>query len=228
MSLEKEMRDLGKATAEHLTELATACQQATFGFNQTDVLDESYHKGGKMELTNFAAHPDIVASGHLDTITPDILDGHNSDKVLRAEMYKLNVYGPDSFFKAHKDTPRADDMIRSLVVVFPTAHKGGALSFLPTLLRNSVTAGPAIANVAFYSDTTHAVEPVLEGHRVTLTYNLFLANRPDAVGREAAGRNRIIRGPVQKLKETLLVLLADPAFLPTGSLIAFGLTHQSL
>ncbi|KAJ6569374.1 hypothetical protein B0H19DRAFT_1209372 [Mycena capillaripes] len=208
--------------------LATACQQATFGVNQTDVLDESYRKAGKMDLTKFATRLDIVTSGLLDTITPNILDGHNSDKVLRAEMYKLNVYGSFAAYRCHHGWALSSKRTR----VLPTAHKGGALSLshdnkewvfdsAAELAKLSVTAGPAIAYVAFYSDVTHAVEPVLEGYRVTLTYNLFLANRP-----EAAGGHRIIQGLVQKLEDTLLVLLADPAFLPTGGLLAFGLAHK--
>jgi hypothetical protein len=31
------------------------------------------------------------------------------------------------FFKTHRDTPRSSTMFASLVVVFPTAHEGGAL-----------------------------------------------------------------------------------------------------
>jgi hypothetical protein len=37
------------------------------------------------------------------------------------------MVGEGAFFKAHKDTPRAENMFGSLVVVFPTAHKGGTL-----------------------------------------------------------------------------------------------------
>ena len=35
--------------------------------------------------------------------------------------------GKDAFFKAHVDTPRSELMFGSLVIVFPTAHEGGAL-----------------------------------------------------------------------------------------------------
>jgi hypothetical protein len=166
-------------------------------------------------------------------------------------MYKLNVYGsfvllltaltnpttgPGGHFKGHKDTPRGEDMIGSLVVIFPTVHKGGALTLshddknwifdsAGELAMRPATAGPAIAYVAFYSDVTHAVEPVLEGHRVTFTYNLFLVDRPLAARLPAAG-HRILQGPAQLLEDTLLALLADSAFLPTGGLLAFGLTHQ--
>src|ERR1700761_9424078 len=91
--------------------------------------------------------------------------------------------GPGSFFKAHKDTPRSDDMIGSLVIVFPTAHEGGALTLshgkntwvfdsaaeLAAHGRGSESK-PAVAYIAFFGDVTHAVE------EVRLTYNLFLAD----------------------------------------------------
>jgi len=83
-----------------------------------------------------------------------------------------------SFFKAHKDTPRAANMFGSLVIVFPTAHEGGAL-----LLRKdekewtfdsakaiAEAEQPAIAYIAFYSDTEHEVTKVESGYRVTITY----------------------------------------------------------
>ena len=42
-------------------------------------------------------------------------------------IYGRTREGPGSFFKAHKDTPRGENMFGSLVVVFPTRHEGGAL-----------------------------------------------------------------------------------------------------
>ncbi|KAJ7107849.1 hypothetical protein C8R44DRAFT_885245 [Mycena epipterygia] len=89
------------------------------------------------------------------------------------------------------------------VVVFPTAHKCGALTLSHdggswTFDSSTEFAGqatfpePAVAYVAFYSDVTHSMQPVLVGHRVTLTYNLFLTDRP---GRSAAAIHRIVPAP---------------------------------
>ncbi|KAJ7655334.1 hypothetical protein B0H17DRAFT_1021636 [Mycena rosella] len=231
--------DLGNATEAHLTDMAAACQAATFGLNQTDVLDESYRKAGKMNLSRFSPHLDVVASGLLDAISPDILDGQDTDgdKILRAELlYKLNVYGPGSFFKAHKDTPRGEAMIGSLVVVFPTAHKGGELTLAhdettwtfdsaAEIAAHGSLSTPAVAYVAFYSDVTHAVEPVVEGHRVTLTYNLFLTNRPTHTSAAVAG-HRIVPAPENAFQDALRALLADREFFPAGGLLAYGLAHQ--
>ncbi|KAJ7675293.1 hypothetical protein B0H17DRAFT_946090 [Mycena rosella] len=222
--------NLGNATEACLAELAAACEPASFGVNQKDVLDESYRKAGKMDLTRFAARLDVVASGIIDAISPDILDEEDAEgeKVLRAEMYKLNVYGPGSFFKAHKDTPRGESMIGSLVVVLPTAHKGGELTLshgattwtFDSAAELGTAAGPSVAYVAFYSDVTHAVKPVQEGHRVTLTYNLFLADRTGAAGR------RLTPPPENAFERALSALLTDESFFPYGGLLAYGLEHQ--
>ncbi|KAJ6469401.1 hypothetical protein C8R45DRAFT_908810 [Mycena sanguinolenta] len=223
--------DLGNATEDELAELTAACQKATFRVGGADVLDESYRKAGKMDLGRFAPRFDV--SGLLETVAPEILKGQNSgeDKFLKAEPYKLNVYGPGSFFKAHKDTPRSEDMIGSLVVVFPTVHNGGALTlehngkswvFDSAAELSSASHTPGLAYVAFYSDVTHAVELVQTGYRVTLTYNLFLADRRTLLGL----RQRHLPAPDQAFEDAMHTLLASPAFLPAGGFLAYGLTHQ--
>ena len=71
-------------------------------------------------------------------------------------------------------------MFGSLVIVYPAPHEGGEL-----VLRhkgrewefdaNSLTAfSPSLAYVAFYSDIEHEVLRVTSGHRVTITFNLYL------------------------------------------------------
>ncbi|KAF7326300.1 Fe2OG dioxygenase domain-containing protein [Mycena kentingensis (nom. inval.)] len=147
------------------------------------------------------------------------------EKTLRAELYKLNVYGPGSFFKEHKDTPRSEDMIGSLVLVYPTAHKGGALTLShdgATFKFDSATelaeTKDALAYVAFFSDVTHAVEEVLEGYRVTLTYNLYLGARRTAAPQASAAD--------ADCAAALRGLVHDTSFLPHGGLLGFGLRYQ--
>lgn len=90
---------------------------------------------------------------------------------------------PGGKFKAHVDTPRNKDQIGSLVVSLPSAHQGGQLS-----VNNAGAGGQNVVFdwssdetepgeikwAAFYSDCEHEVHEVTSGHRVTLTYNLFL------------------------------------------------------
>ncbi|KAJ7067513.1 hypothetical protein C8F01DRAFT_668752 [Mycena amicta] len=225
--------DFRAPTDEQVEQLASACERASFGRGQEDVLDESYRKAGKIDVSRFAARLDIAANGILDAITPYLVEGRSGDDEemgLTAEMYKLNVYGPGSFFKAHKDTPCSEDMIGSLVVVLPTTHAGGAL----TLTHNSHQGlfdsasrlsahppnTPAVAYVGFYSDVVHSVEPVTAGYRVTLTYNLFLRKRRYTLG------TRISPPSELAFETSLRALVADGSFMSRGGLLAFGLSHQ--
>ena len=70
-----------------------ACEPAPFGLNDKDVLDETYRKAGKMDSELFSMplvpeHTDLVKvlRGHL-------LEGTDSTRKLKIELYKLNVYG---------------------------------------------------------------------------------------------------------------------------------------
>lgn len=215
---------------EQMRQLAEACDVATFGVNNQDVHDESYRKAGKLDSTNFALKLDLAGSGLLDVIRGDLLEGHGETKSIRAELYKLNVYGKDSFFKSHKDTPRSGSMFGSLVLVYPTAHQGGTLVLrhnnkewtFDSARMVSAEQDPCVAYIAFYSDVDHEVTLVTSGYRVTVTYNLYFfedpAPLPSTIISHDAGE--------ESLQATLRRLLDDVSFLPGGGYLGFGLIHQ--
>ncbi|KAJ7165655.1 hypothetical protein C8R43DRAFT_216191 [Mycena crocata] len=220
--------NLYKAATEQLDTISGACQRATFGRNQEDVLDETYRKAGQMSARDFVTAFNLEKSGILDTVHKQLLEGFNdSDQDIDAELYKLNIYDKGSFFKAHKDTPRGENMFGSLVVVFPTAHIGGALhlrhgdkeEIFDSAQTLSPFETPTVAYVAFYGDVEHEVAIVESGHRVTLTYNLYFTDDPS----RGPASDTPVTVPV--LKSALSALLADAGFLPKGGLMGFGLRY---
>ena len=52
---------------------------------------------------------------------------YDEDAQLEAKMYKLNIYSQGGFFKAHRDTPKAENHIGSLVIGLPSDFQGGEL-----------------------------------------------------------------------------------------------------
>jgi hypothetical protein len=127
-------------------------------------------------------------------------------------------------------------MFGSLVIVFPTPHKGGAL-----LLRHrgnewtfdpsqelAAERQPAIGYVAFFSDIEHEVAPVISGHRITLTYNLYFDDGPVFANDTVSGH---LSPPLTRasnegaFREAFNLLLANPEFLGDGGTLAFGLRH---
>lgn len=183
-----------------------------------------------MDASNFAVHLDLAGSDLIRTIEDQFFHGETEEKRIKAELYKLNVYDQGSFFKAHKDTPRGTDMIGSLVIIYPPAHEGGELvlrhkdhewKFDAKLLTVS-RPPPSLAYVAFYSDIEHEVLKVTSGRRITVTYNLYLANQTPKPGASAVTPNSL--GSLN-LQSTLQGLLKSPEFLPNGGTLGFGLVH---
>ncbi|TDL25167.1 hypothetical protein BD410DRAFT_837405 [Rickenella mellea] len=218
------------ATEEQLSELANACHPAKFGTGDVDVLDETYRKAGKMDVSNFSLNMNPERSGLVEAVKLQLL-GLDDQRDIRLEPYKLNVYGKGSFFKVHKDTPRGDKMFASLVIVLPTLHNGGALMlshkdestiFDSGKMLQSNSPG-VVAYVAFFSDVDHEVREVTSGHRVTITYNLYFKSTGSATTppKDADEDPREVR-----LKAMLNSLLADANFLPQGGLLGFGLRYQ--
>jgi hypothetical protein len=86
--------NLADATDEQLNRLISVCEAAPFGRGAESVMDESYRKALKLELSQFSTPFDIAATGILYRIQQDLVDTYSTlRRMIRAEPYKLNVYG---------------------------------------------------------------------------------------------------------------------------------------
>lgn len=123
--------DFPPSSIDQLAPLVHACSPAAFGLGTQDVYDPTYRKALKLDTTNFAINFSPERLGIMDVIERRLgnspFEKFESRKIY-AELYKLNCYVEGDFFKAHKDTPRAYNMLGSLVVNLPTAYSGGELS----------------------------------------------------------------------------------------------------
>ncbi len=163
------------------------------------------------------------------------------DSSADAKLYLTSTPpGQGSFFKPHVDTPRSKKMFGSLVVVFPTPHEGGALHLrhrgqewmFDSATALSTARPSSVSYIAFFSDVEHEVTPVVSGHRVTLTYNLYF---DDDSWRELAPARDLTSEPItfpaqveakeQGFRTALEALLENPQFLPDGGMLGFGLRH---
>ncbi|KAI0317234.1 hypothetical protein OF83DRAFT_1083747 [Amylostereum chailletii] len=231
--------NLARPPPEELLALANACQPATFGLGQKDVMDETYRKAGKMDANMFSTPLVPERTGLINIVRGYLLEGAESNRPIEVELYKLNVYGEGSFFKAHVDTPRSESMFGSLVLIFPTQHEGGGLVFrhgggewtFDSAQAVSAQDSPSIAFASFYSDVEHEVLPVTAGQRVTLTYNLYFGDvkkSGDEGNAAASVPTDVPHSLVSKeatIRSHLETALADPTFLPNGGTLGFGLRH---
>ena len=90
--------NFANATPDELEQLTQACKPASFGVNKEDVLDETYRKAEKMDSESFSPHLDPVHTDLLKIIRDYLLEGSQSMKNIKLELYKLNVYGMHSLY----------------------------------------------------------------------------------------------------------------------------------
>jgi hypothetical protein len=160
-----------------IAQLIRQADRAPYGRGEETIVDESVRKvwqlpanqvrvGGKSWEKTFSQLLDTVVEGL-----------GCADATVSAELYKLLVYDPGGFFKAHRDTEKAGGMFATLIVVLPSVHRGGELVIRhagrEVVVDLSTDEISDLKFAAFYADCEHEVRPVIEGHRVCLVYNLI-------------------------------------------------------
>lgn len=117
------------------------------------------------------------------------------------------------------DTPRAETQFGSLVVCLAYHHEGGQLVIRHAEHETKFDWGASTKDAssvqwaAFYSDCEHEVLEVTEGHRITLTYNLYCA---PGVG-DLTGHNPIMDVKSLPVYHKIKELLAKQDFMPNGT-----------
>ncbi|KAK2033580.1 hypothetical protein LX32DRAFT_500080, partial [Colletotrichum zoysiae] len=210
--------------------LVQDCQPATFGRNEQEVLDETYRKAGKMDESAFCTNFNPYEHGIVDTVLQSLARTDESSAVnrgVRAELYKLNIYSaPSGRFKPHVDTPRSEQQMGSLVVCLPCPHEGGQLAVRhrgqEVVYDWSTNSATQIQWAAFFSDCEHEVREVTEGHRVTLTYNLYWTPYGPT---SMAGQSLDLQGMSLAFYAPLAKLLSCRNFLPRGGRVGFTCAH---
>jgi len=175
---------------------------------------------GAFSVTGF----DPTTSGVLEAVRRELVP--HDPGPLTAELYCLNVYSSGGHFEPHKDTPRGDDMLGTLVVCLPARFRGGELLVTHHGAQRSFEWARAIEDqpeaervhwAAFFGDVDHAIGRVWSGHRVTLTY---LLRR----GKELSSRKPSDDATLL-LRAKLDDALAEKRFLAGGGVLAFPCFH---
>ncbi|KAG5637257.1 hypothetical protein H0H81_005221 [Sphagnurus paluster] len=221
--------DLSQATPSQLQALAEACVPASFGFEQR----EDHHRAGKMDKTNFLTSLDLANLGIVDRVRQQLLYGPDDGKYVKAGLSTLNVYGPNSPFESTKtnNTPLTDNIFGSLIVIFPTLHKGATLKLsrddeewiVDSTVLTQNAPSPSITYIAFHRGADHEVIPVTAGYRVTLTYNLFLDPNP---GKALSSSVQAVTPDADVFHNALLAALDNPSALPDGGYLGFGVSYK--
>ena len=163
-------------TANAARRLCAVARPARYGFKEDTRLDPRVRDTWEIAKSRIS----IDRARWINTLAPQ-LDricrglGLPRGSELKAHLHNMLVYEPGQFFAPHQDSEKKDDMIGTLVVSLPSRFTGGAVSIEHhgAKLRFGGS-DKSLTFIAFYADCQHAVDPVKQGYRIVLTYNLVL------------------------------------------------------
>lgn len=208
-----------------IAELIAHATRAPYGRGKETILDESVRKVWQLPPDNVRLGGKSWAAS-FDGILKQVIAGLGCEGMaVSAELYKLLVYDTGGFFLAHRDTEKADGMFGTLVVVLPSAHRGGELVIRHAGREVAVgMSGGDVSEVsfaAFYADCEHDVRPITEGNRVCLVYNLIQR-------RGATGKGQSLRAPDYEEQITASAELLERSLSASGAAakIAWLLEHH--
>lgn len=207
--------------------LIARCERATFGDGPRTRRDRRVRDalqcnaaGGAFTVEGF----DPSASGLLETVRAALAP--NDPNPLTAELYAVNIYRDNGHFIAHKDTPRGDDMLGTLVLGVSRDFRGGELVLSGDNGEVRYVWDPPYRNtghkvpwVAFFGDVDHEVRTVYGGDRVTLTWLLRRGAGAPVSAPEPGG-------PAAIFARQLAKTLHDSRFVPHGGTLGFACQHM--
>eukprot|EP01112_Ceratiomyxa_fruticulosa_P023566 TRINITY_DN9064_c0_g1_i1.p1 TRINITY_DN9064_c0_g1~~TRINITY_DN9064_c0_g1_i1.p1 ORF type:complete len:587 (-),score=106.79 TRINITY_DN9064_c0_g1_i1:64-1824(-) len=110
-------------TAQEIYQLG---QAATFGKGKEEVYDPTVRLAVAFKSTDFALNFHPSMSSIIDEIHKNLLFEKDLNAFsIRAQPYRLNIYGKGGHFKYHEDTPQLDTHFGSLVICLPSKFSGG-------------------------------------------------------------------------------------------------------
>lgn len=221
------------AREDALAELVKRANPAAFGIGADTRVDRRVRDG--LALRN-ADDPFVVegfdpnASGVVALAKEALVPDDTADLV--AELYAVNVYRAGGRFATHKDTPRGEGMIGTLVLCLPWSFQGGALELSAEAggrrvvldWATEIARSSAFPCAAFFADVDHRVHEVTSGARVTLTWLLRRA-KPKKTAMPRRGR-KVSTPAAAELAALLASLAADETVAGEGLALRFACAHD--
>ncbi|OJT06393.1 hypothetical protein TRAPUB_2767, partial [Trametes pubescens] len=139
---------------------------------------------------------------------------------VRAEPYKIHLYGPGGHFKEHRDTPQKDLMGTFLLGLGDTTDSGGL-----KIDGQNIQAGSG-SWCAFYPDVLHSVTKLSGGYRAVIAFKIFRTSSSatelgDSDTQRAAEVRRRVEEVVSQLEAPYGILLEHKYCLGTDEFSGF-------
>ena len=164
-------------TVASLADLKHHAQPAKFGLGSETVLDRAVRDTLEVPAAQLRCENPAFAAALTRVVATVSASFGLPRGAVTAHLHKLLVYEKGGHFDVHRDSEKTGDMFATLIVALPSLYQGGDLVVAHgadhvRVHRHNPFQG---SYVAFYADCPHRLEPVVDGARVVLTYNLHVA-----------------------------------------------------
>lgn len=226
--------DAGTIGNPNIDVIMAKTKPSSFGKGDQTVYDPSYRNGREiaasdLKLSNESSIIKAVELDVMDYFYPSESYGGKRRKTT-IELYKLAVYERGGHFNWHKDSTHGDDHHATLLVALKTEWKGGELKLRHNGINNSPNMHPspdgAVSAVAFFTDVEHMVEPVDEGVRLVLQFDIRFEKKPDEESgdndpgsKDQDGDNGEV---INNLLQSARLMLDDEYMLPRAPIVSFS------
>ncbi|KAJ7148621.1 hypothetical protein C8R43DRAFT_1128853 [Mycena crocata] len=139
---------------------------------QETKVDPAVRDAREIPANEFTVSADLIAR------VQDIWGASFFPTLVRAEPYKIHLYGPGGKFKAHRDTPE-NDLVGTFLVglgdTSKTKERSWDGAFEIKMNENWRTCHTAHLGswIAFYPDVDHSVREISSGHRAVIAFKIF-------------------------------------------------------
>mmetsp|Transcript_5491 Transcript_5491/g.11966 ORF Transcript_5491/g.11966 Transcript_5491/m.11966 type:complete len:805 (-) Transcript_5491:127-2541(-) len=228
--------ELFERQASDLQGLISNIPRAPFGKGGETVYDTTVRDALQLKAEHFELG---IPQDKIDSILKTIESRMDLQTSLVAEPYSLNVYQEGGKFAKHKDTPRGDDMLGTLVIRLPTWFTGGTMSVSLGEETKTYFGGErrysweepdqsppqprTIEWCAFFADVDHEIHRVQEGVRITAAY--LLRRKDHASASSFIPRPLLGQEQADRIKDAFLEGLRDERFLAHDGKIGFPCLH---
>jgi hypothetical protein len=153
---------------------------SAFGKGEQTVMDENYRSGREIQGADIELVPDWTMNIVHD-IEAKVSATMFAGRTAIPKLYKLAIYKEGGHFDWHMDSTHSDEHHATVLVALNTSWVGGDLLLRRNGVETRVDLKPKVAKkgllvalqaVAFYTDTEHKVEPVSQGIRIVLQYDV--------------------------------------------------------
>jgi hypothetical protein len=246
------LKACGSALEPHLESLLSVATPSRFGKGDKTVFDETVRKGRELDSSKMKVE---IGSGPKAQLKKQIKQAlFPQGREMDLKFSKMAIYESGGHFDFHRDTVRSKSHAGTLLIEVRSGHTGGqfvlsrhgierAWNLQDNLPSDSApvsaTVAPAVSSlgtddpkvrfIAFYTDVLHRVEPVENGVRAVLQFDIHISiptpkPKPNSELKEFFDTTKPFGDPVNDEFTSRLMRSLDPLVTDTHG-VALPLFH---